>query len=431
MTYSRTQSRRKTRRRARILFYVNFMLLAVVLGVGALVVYERMDGSEGGQASQAPVESAPPTAPAQGQEQDQEPLPTAGEDSGASATDGVEAPSEEPPEELPADTPNDGDSQVVNLAFVGDILLAARVEEYITKNGVDYPFLKASSLLQAADITAGNLENPITERGTPAEDKTYVFKGKPESLQGIKNAGIDVLTLANNHTLDQGWEGLSDTMDYLDDTGIDHVGSGNDATEAYTAAFREHNGIRVAYIGVTNVVPVTEWKADKNHPGVAETYDTTRAVQAIKDAKELADIVVVMVHWGKEKVQQPIEKQTTVGHTFIDAGADLVIGSHPHVLQGFERYKGKWIAYSLGNFVFTSAGDRLTQETGILEAACTKQGECSMKFNPMLSAYAQPAPMDAEEGAALLSKLSELSSPYGVEVKSDGSIVPGEGASSP
>ncbi|THF79935.1 CapA family protein [Cohnella fermenti] len=416
MTYSRTHSRRKHRRRARILFYVNVLFLVVVLGTGAVLAYHWMYGQESDPVSESPAESPPPAEPSS------EPSPTAVQSPDNDVSDD---------EGMTAEPSADKDGATVNLAFVGDILLAARVEEYITKNGVDYPFRNASDLLQAADIAAANLENPITERGTPAEDKTYVFKGSPESLQGLKNAGFDIVSLANNHTLDQGWEGLSDTMDYLDDIGIDHVGSGSDDTEAYTAAYYEVNGIRVAYLSVTNVVPVTEWKADKNHPGVAETYDTTRAVQAIKNAKELADIVVVMVHWGKEKVQEPIDKQTSVGHVFIDAGADLVIGSHPHVLQGFETYKGKWIAYSLGNFVFTSAGDRLTQETGVLQAACTKQGECGLTFVPMLSTYAQPSPMSEEEGSTLLAKLSELSSPYGVSVHSNGEIVPSSGALSP
>ncbi|WP_192896513.1 CapA family protein [Cohnella sp. AR92] len=416
MTYSRMQSRRKNRKRARILLGLNVVMLAAILGAGSLLVYHWMDDKDGEQALQSPVETE--ASATRNPEQSSDPASP--------------APSGEPgDEEAAAPLETGSDDPIVNLAFVGDILLGARVEEYIVKNGAEYPFLKSSDLLQTADVAAGNLENPITLRGTPAENKSFVFKGHPDSLQGVKNAGIDLLTLANNHSLDQGWEGLSDTMDYLDDAGIDHVGSGNDATEAYTAAYFEHNGIRVAYIGVTNVVPVTEWKADKNHPGVAETYSTTRAVQAIKDAKELADIVVVMVHWGKEKVQKPIGLQTSVGHEFIDAGADLVIGSHPHVLQGFETYKGKWIAYSLGNFVFTTAGDRLTQETGVLQAACTKQGECRLKFNPMLSTNAQPAPMAADEGSDLLARLSDLSLPYGVALDADGNLVPAAGTTSP
>ncbi|MBB6693908.1 CapA family protein, partial [Cohnella xylanilytica] len=319
-----------------------------------------------------------------------------------------------------------GDGRVT-FAFVGDILPAASVAARIDKLGVDYPFGGSSASIQAADIAAGNLETPISERGTPAKDKKYVYVGKPEYLKGVKNAGFDVLSLANNHTLDQGWDALSDTMDYLDDEGLQHMGSGADDKEAFTPAILEHDGTRVAFIGLSHVVPDVSWKADRNQPGVAEVYDTTRAVAAVKDAKALADIVVVMVHWGNELEQRPEDDQTRIGHTLIDAGADLVIGSHPHVLQGFEYYKNRWIAYSLGNFVFPTMGEE-SQKTGVLKASCEKGGACGLSFEPMLSKDARPAPMEPADGAALLAQLSELS--YAAKVDEAGNIVPSTGSSS-
>jgi poly-gamma-glutamate capsule biosynthesis protein CapA/YwtB (metallophosphatase superfamily) len=145
------------------------------------------------------------------------------------------------------------------------------------------------------------------------------------------------------------------------------------------------------------VVPFSSWKADKNVPGLAETYDTRRATEAIAKAKKEADIVVVMVHWGKERVDQPEPYQKDFGKQYIDAGADLVIGSHPHVLQGFEMYKGKWIAYSLGNFIFTSYPKETAGETGVLDAICSKNGDCEMTFHPMFTVNAQPTPLEGEK----------------------------------
>ncbi|WP_027091253.1 CapA family protein [Cohnella thermotolerans] len=459
MPYSRTRTHQKTRkRRFRKLVYVNLALLLAVVAAGGLLVYQWNNKDDGklanalptGSASASPATGAdsspgePPSDSAQSGEEaapSDEPSPSADASASAepSASD-VPSPADEPAASgepaagggpTPAGGGGDDEAQdsggKVKLAFVGDILPAARVGELIEKNGVDYPFAGSVQSLKSADITAGNLETPITNRGTPAENKTYVFRGKPEYLAGIKNAGFDVLSLANNHTLDQGWEGLSDTMDYLDDAGLKHMGSGADDKEAFTPVYIESKGIRVAYIGVTNVVPEASWKADKNHPGVAETYDTTRAVAAIKEAKQLADIVVVMVHWGKERSQNPIPVQTSVGHTFIDAGADLVVGSHPHVLQGFEYYKNKWIAYSLGNFIFTTSTNSITRQTGVLTASCGKNGSCALSFEPMYSTNSQPAPMEPTDGALLLSQLSERS--FGAKIDELGNIVPSSSVS--
>src|SRR5690606_17358414 len=151
------------------------------------------------------------------------------------------------------------------------------------------------------------------------------------------------------------------------------------------------------------------WKATKDSPGMAEAYDITRAIAAIEEADRQADVVVVMVHWGTEYTDRPEPNQVKKGRQFIDAGADLVIGSHPHVLQGFEAYNGRWIAYSLGNFVFSGTKSPLSAETGILTATCRKDGECSLQFQPMLAKSAQPAPMEEAAAQALLAKLEAVS----------------------
>ncbi len=419
-TYSRarTQTQKKAKRRAktRILLVVNGILL-LCIAAAAFAIWK----AEQGDSNEAPP-SAAVQAPS-GQPDDADPSgapPTDDSKEGAEASASSE-PSEKPePSTEPTTEPVDvAEGDTVSLAFVGDILPAARVLELMKTNGYDYPFRESKALLEAADIAAGNLEAPITVRGTPAEDKQFVFRGTVDALKAVKDAGFDFVSLANNHTLDYGWQGLSDTMDALDDVGLKHAGSGNDDKEAFEPSYIEANGITVAFIGVTRVVPVVEWKADKNRPGLAEAYSPVRAVATIEEAKKNADIVVVLVHWGEERKDTPVAHQTDLAHRFVDAGADLVIGSHPHVLQGFESYKGKWIAYSLGNFVFSSTTVR-SSETGILNAECRKDGGCELSFNPMFATNSQPAPMEDAEGKALLARLSSLS--IGASVEEDGAI---------
>ncbi|GGD73940.1 CapA family protein [Paenibacillus nasutitermitis] len=335
-----------------------------------------------------------------GSQGDPQTPPKVDESSGQSETDGE------------AVKPDDGkidDGRRITLAFVGDILLAAAVDKLMQKNGYDYPYAKSLPFLTKPDLTAGNLENPITTRGIPAEDKQFVFKGSPKSLPALKEAGFDIVNLANNHTLDQGVEGLLDTLGHLEEAGMPNVGAGNDDIEAFKPVYLEANGISVAYVGLTRVLPVVSWKAGSNHPGLAESYDSTRGLKAIKEARKQADIVVVMVHWGIERADNPNADQKRLAHEYIDAGADLVIGSHPHVLQGFETYKGKWISYSLGNFIFNMTKTEKTKDTGVLNAVCSIKGDCSLKFNPMRAVASQPTPLEGEEAKALLKRLSGIS----------------------
>ncbi|UVI31913.1 CapA family protein [Paenibacillus spongiae] len=310
--------------------------------------------------------------------------------------------------------------KTIRLSFVGDILLAASVDKIMQSKGYDYPYAKTLPFLKEPDLMAGNLETPITLRGVPAQDKQFVFKGSPKSLPALKEAGFDVVSLANNHTLDQGVEGLLDTIGYLDEIGMPNMGGGSDDKEAFEPAILEAKGIKVAYIGLSRVLPVAEWKATKDRAGVAETYDSTQAKATIRSARKQADLVIVMVHWGKERKDYPEKYQQQLAREYIDAGADLIIGSHPHVLQGFEQYKGKWISYSLGNFIFNKTKTPKTDDTGVLDAVCTKEGSCSLKFNPMRSVDSQPAPLTGNEAKTLLAYVSKIS--INAQVDSEGNV---------
>ncbi|QAY66421.1 CapA family protein [Paenibacillus protaetiae] len=432
MNMSRSELHRRNKenrkKKTRRLLAVNVTMLGALIVLVA--VWFSIDNPFAENSRQAAAGQPSPSAPA-----DTVPAETAGGETGGDGAAGQPGQAAEEPDGVPAGQDQQGGSQAegtpdhtgipqdgssVNLAFVGDILLGASVADMIASNGYDYPYKQAKLYLSDPDITAGNLEYPVTENGTPAENKTYVFKGSPDALPALKDSGLDLVTLANNHTLDQGVEGLLDTMKHLDEAGIQHVGAGHDDMEAFQPVIIEKNGIKIAYIGLSKVVPDVSWKADKNKPGVAETYDTTRAVAAIKSAKEQADLVVVMVHWGVERSDKPEAYQRDFAKQYIDAGADLIIGSHPHVLQGFEMYKGKWIAYSLGNFIFSAYPKGAAGETGVLGAECTKGGDCQLQFYPMSGNKAQPAPMEQPAAEALLARIESIS--YGVHVNKDGVI---------
>ncbi|SDN17280.1 poly-gamma-glutamate synthesis protein (capsule biosynthesis protein) [Paenibacillus sp. yr247] len=312
-----------------------------------------------------------------------------------------------------------GSGGQVKLSFVGDVLLASKVEDILKQNGYDYPYTNVKDFLSKPDYTIANLETPITTKGT-VQNKDYVYRSSPLALPALKASGIDLVNLANNHVMDYGPEGLLDTMDALDQEGVKRMGAGKDLEEAYKPVIVEKDGVKIAFFGFSRVVPEASWKAGPGHLGVAETYNYKLPVEAIQKAKAEADLVVVVTHWGIERSDQPDKNQTDLAHRYIDAGADLVVGGHPHVLQGFEQYKGKWIAYSLGNFIFTTNDNPKTWETVILEAACSKDTSCSIHLVPILTKSALPTPMSIEDGAKLFQRLSQIS--HGAQVDTQGNV---------
>ncbi|GIO68848.1 CapA family protein [Paenibacillus cookii] len=316
------------------------------------------------------------------------------------------------------------DGKSVTIHFVGDMIFSGKVETLLEKNGYSYPFHYLGDMFKKDDLTLGNLETPVTTGGVSAQNKQFVFKSSPQALEALRAAGMDVVNLGNNHILDQGEVGLLDTINYLDQSGIQYVGAGKDADRAYQPVYFERGGMKIAVIGASRVYPETNWAAGTNKPGVASAYDkASRVIATIGEARKKADLVIVMVHWGIERALTPNDIQKKLGHDFIDAGADLIIGGHPHVLQGLEQYKGKWIAYSTGNFIFTKSGTPSTWKTAVFQATCKKSG-CSMKLVPFHAELGQPVPMNAQEGSQLMKELQNLSI-GGVKISGDGVVTPG------
>ncbi len=256
--------------------------------------------------------------------------------------------------------------QKYSMLFVGDIMLSRSVAKKIYESGNPlFPFLESADFLRSADITFGNLEGPISERGTN-QGSVYSFRDDPKTVDALTYAGFDVMSLANNHILDWGNVALQDTLELLHDRGIQTIGAGRNDAEANAAAIVKLGNAKIAFLGYTKTYPKT-LKATPRSGGISD-FDEGRIKKVIEEAKRLADIVVVSFHWGVEYRKRSTLEQQNLAHSMIDWGADIIVGHHPHVVEEVERYKNGWIAYSLGNFVFDQDFSRETMESIALKA---------------------------------------------------------------
>lgn len=314
--------------------------------------------------------------------------------------------------------------QDVTLAFTGDILLSTYVLNNYDREGITGVLSeKLLSEMQNADITMANEEFPFSTRGTQAEDKQFTFRVNPSYVTAFTDMGIDVVTLANNHALDFGREALSDSFDTLDGAGIPYVGAGDTKERAAQPFIVEMEQKTFGFLAASRVIPVVEWNIENSQPGMLCTYDSAALCEAIRDTKEQCDYVVVYVHWGIERENTPQEYQRQLAKNYIDAGADLVIGAHPHVLQGIEYYNGKPIVYSLGNFIFN-------QEIGstvLLKATITPENETSLQLIPAYASGAKTQEMSEEKASELYQFMESIS--FGVAVGADGVVTEKENIS--
>ncbi|KWX73091.1 CapA family protein [Paenibacillus jilunlii] len=248
----------------------------------------------------------------------------------------------------------------INLAFAGDILLDGFVGDQIANYGVNFPFARVGPVLKKADIAFANLETPVSVRGKAAE-KSFAFRSKPAALAGLSDAGIDGVTLANNHILDFGQDAMLDTLVHLDKYKIGHTGAGKNSNEAFKPYIQTVKGKKIAILGVSRVLSSPSWYAGKNSPGAASAYTPEPMLGAIKKSAKENDFTIVYIHWNNEFKDYPEPYARSLAKQMIDSGADIIIGAHSHCLMGIEYYKHKPIYYSLGNFVFnrsTRGGDK-------------------------------------------------------------------------
>ncbi len=240
----------------------------------------------------------------------------------------------------------------VTIAAVGDLMLGGRTQPFLQEFGPDYPFAEVKPFLEKADVVIGNLESPISIRGTAVAGKKFTLRAGPIAAQALKQAGFRIVTLANNHMMDFGPLALEDTLANLSDNGILSTGAGMDLDDAREPVIIKVKGKTLAFLAYSLTFPL-DFFASAGQPGTAPGY--AEFVKAdIEKVRPHADLVIVSFHWGAELLTAAKDYQIELGHQALDWGADLVLGAHPHVLQELELYKGRLIAYSLGNFVFGS-----------------------------------------------------------------------------
>ncbi len=294
-------------------------------------------------------------------------------------------------------------SPVVVLRFAGDCLLAGHYED-AAGDSVNLAF-GGFNVLSSADVAMVNLECPITTRGTRIE-KPYNFRMKPRYLKALTSAGIDIVNLANNHIYDYGEVGLFDTISYLDSVGIRHVGAGKNKEGAHAPVVLNVHGIRIAFLGYYGGGEAP--KATKRRAGVADR-DIEDIISDVADARNEsgANYVIVTLHWGTELADAPDPGQIQFAHDVIDAGANLVIGHHPHVFQGIERYESGVIVYSLGNFLF-GGNSRDSYDTALFEARL-QGGDATYDVIPIRIEQWHATELPEAEGLKVIHRIEQLS----------------------
>jgi poly-gamma-glutamate synthesis protein (capsule biosynthesis protein) len=290
------------------------------------------------------------------------------------------APSSRP---APADTAA-GD---ITLAFAGDVHFTGRTARLLSDPAT--AFGPIAAVLRAADFTAVNLETAVTSGGTP-QPKTYHFRTGPAAFTALRDGGVDLVTMANNHVLDYGQAGLADTLAAAKAAGFPYVGIGADAAAAWAPYVTTIKGMKFAVIGVSQVAELaSSWVATPARPGEANAIDLTRTLAAVRAARQLAPTVIVFMHWGTEGEACPDEGQLSLARELAAAGATIIVGAHAHMLQGSGWLGHTFVAYGMGNFLWWE--NSYSTASGVLELTLHPHAPLTAQFIPaVVSATGQP-----------------------------------------
>ena len=309
------------------------------------------------------------------------------------------------------------------ITFAGDILMdpGYSAGDALTKRGAEGSFdEEALSIMRDADLFVVNNEFAFTSRGT-AVSKQYNFRADPKNAQILKDMGADLVTLGNNHTYDYGEEGLLDTLDTLKAAGVPYIGAGKDLEEASAPAVYTIGGFRISLVNAESILFNSNPPAQcalEGKPGTFDCYRPEMLFEAVRKAKAESDYCIAVLHWGSEGKSTPNEKQLTLSRGAAEAGADLIIGGHPHVLQTIGRVGAVPVVYSLGNYLFHSG----TYDTGVIQAVfrpSEKRLE-SLRFVPMQCRNMKVFTLSGSEKERLLKYMRSLSPE--VQIDEDGTI---------
>jgi poly-gamma-glutamate capsule biosynthesis protein CapA/YwtB (metallophosphatase superfamily) len=303
----------------------------------------------------------------------------------------------------------------VVLAFAGDVHFEGNAGAELASN----PALVMASIapvLRRADLAAVNLETAVTNGGTQVS-KEFVFRAPPSAFAALREGGVDVASMANNHGMDFGESGLRDSLAAAKRYRLPVIGIGLNAKQAYRPFRRTINGQRIAVIGATQVLDdelISAWTAGPHKPGLASAKDVPRLVQEVQAARHTSDTVVVFLHWGVELAQCPSEDQRTLARQLVAAGADVVVGGHAHRVQGAGRLGQALVDYGLGNFVWYGTSE-LSTETGVLLVTVDGHRVVGYRWEPAHIVDGTPRPVAAAERRAEISSWKRLRSCTGLK----------------
>ncbi len=317
------------------------------------------------------------------------------------------------------------DEECVTIGFAGDILFDDNyaVGNAFKNHGNSAEGVIGESLLsrmRASDIMVINNEFPYSNGGSPTEGKTFTFRARPETAQILGTMGVDLAALANNHAYDYGQQALVDSFSALRDAGIEYMGAGNNIEEAsHPIYYITQSGIKIAIINATQIErldnPDTKG-ATENSPGVFRCLDDSLLLERIRQAREKNAFVIVFIHWGTESTTEIDWLQRDQSKEIAQAGANLIIGAHPHILQKIDYVGDTPVVYSLGNYIFNSK----TLDTCMVEATIHKDGALNLKFIPAIQANCTVKEASGEEASRILSEMRQMSP--GITIDSSGYI---------
>ncbi|MHB1394776.1 MAG: CapA family protein [Clostridia bacterium] len=297
------------------------------------------------------------------------------------------------------------------LSFVGDMMFDKSVAGFIKSKGEDYVFEGYEKHFKSSDIVFGNLETALTSKGQPIKDKEYTFRSNPKLAPYLKKYNFTALSVANNHIMDFGPAALTDTMKLLKENGISYGGGGYNKQEASNGVVIEKKGYKIGFIAFTKVTPSVDWYAGAKKPGIIGAYKAheVEVLEAVKNLNEKCDLLVVSLHWGKERLIAVRKEETELAHKLIDSGADVIAGHHPHVVQAIEMYKDKPIFYSLGNFFFTTSYLEISNKTIMTTVRYDNKGELkSVEAVPGMIKWGRPVPMEEAEKQEFINYLNKM-----------------------
>ena len=367
-----------------ILYGSSLILLILVFGLGYQKIHEQRENRQ--QDTQPVTEQAAVA----GEEETEQAASNTEAGQTAQVTDVTAESTTEPGVPETGSEMQDTEAAATTLVFTGDILIGNSVSANYSARGIDGILSEEmQSLLSDADITMVNEEFPFGTGGTAMEDKQYTFRVNPSYVAAFLDMGVDIVSLANNHILDYGPEALEETFAVLDTAGIRYAGAGGSKARAMEPQIIEVNGKKFGFLAASRVIPVASWNVENQTPGVFATYDATALDAAIAETKKECDYLTVFVHWGLEHREYPEDYEHTLAAGYVDAGADLVIGSHSHCLQGVEYINGKPVFYSLGNFLFGQDGNTAAVKVTVAPdgtaqyafVAAREKGACTMKLS--------------------------------------------------